>query len=140
MDFLFEFLFQIIFEVIGEALLEYGFSGASRVVRSRIGRWTVSVIVGFGFGAYWGHYLSEAGVGHRPRLLWVSVALAVFAVICALARSLQVTDSVARRHIRAEERALLPWQWPAVRLVGFAAMNIAIAVGIAVAYQPPIPG
>lgn len=131
MDFLFEFLFQIMFEVIGEALLEFGFRGASRVWRSTIGRWTVSVIVGFGFGAYWGHYLSEAGTGHRPRLLWVSVALAVLAVITAL---------VAGRRIHAEERAMLPWTWPTARLIGFAALNIAIAVGIAVAYQPPIPG
>jgi hypothetical protein len=140
MDFIFEFLFQIVLEIVGQALLEFGFRGASRVLRSRIGRYTLSVVAGFGFGAWWGTYLSDAGGGHRPRLFWVSVALAVLSSVAAVARAARTSSTEVYPCQSDARSSLLPWEWPMERLVGFAALNIAIAVGIAVGYRPHIPG
>jgi len=36
--------------------------------------------------------------------------------------------------------ALLPWRWPTYRLVSFAVLNVAIAVGIALGFSPGLPG
>jgi hypothetical protein len=140
MDFIFEFLFQIVFEFIGEALLDAGFHGASRFLGSKIGRYTVAVAVGFGAGAWWGSYLSDAGAGHRPRLFVVSIVLGVAATVAAVIRVGWPHKNRARGFRAHLAESVAPWQWPADRLAAFAAMNVAIAAGIAVAYAPPIPG
>lgn len=140
MDFIFEFLLQVIVEVIGEALLELGCRGASRVLRSSIGRYAVSVLVGFGSGAWWGSYLADAGSGHRPRLFWVSIGVGLASSLAAVARARRPRLTGMRAFRAQLEPAVAPWQWPAYRLWGFAVLNFAIAAGIAVGYSPPSPG
>jgi hypothetical protein len=139
MDFLFEFLFQILFEIVGEALIEWGFRGAASVLRSRIGRYSISIIAGFGFGAWWGSYLSDSGIGHQPRLLWISIAAGIAALIAAFIRA-ERAMSVREVRLSAVRAAIAPWDWPTHRLVAFGLMNLAIAAGIVVGFSPPLPG
>ena len=129
MDFIFEFVFQILFEILGEALFEFGFKGAAAVMRSRVGRYATMAIAGFIFGVLWGTNL--AGGDHRPRLFWVSIAMAVIAGLGALYR---------RQRPVAEHRGLgylvAPTTWPAWRWLGFVVLTVAVALGIATGWTP----
>lgn len=83
--------------------------------------------VGLGFGVLWGDHLS--GQATWPRLLWVSLGLAVVALMGALVRT-------ARPAPANGAVLVVPWRWPADRLYGLVALNLAIAGGIAVGFQP----
>jgi hypothetical protein len=148
LEFLFELVFQFLFELVAEILFEAGHKGAARVLRNRWVRYGLAVVVGFGFGVWWGDRLSGH---HRPALFWVSLAVAAVAGIGALRRR---TDSAAPGEERAvaELRRLAerptpeaahswrtvvdPRRWPAHRLVGLAILNGAVAAGIAVGFEP----
>jgi len=112
MDFIFEFLFQIVFE-LGEVLLEAGFHGASRVLGEArtVGR---RIIVGFGAGAWWGAYLSDAG-GAPSRLFWVSIILGLVATAAALIP--HAADHDRRVAVTAPNSGdSRSWQWPRIAL------------------------
>ena len=136
MDFVFELLFQFLFEVVGEGLVELGFKGSARVLRSKIGRAVASTIAGFAFGVWWGAHLVDQGGAHRPRLFWVSIALALVAGIGAHRR----WRTSAADEGQPVKILQVPWRWPLYRLVAFAALNTAIAAGIATGWHPPVLG
>lgn len=130
MDFIFEVLFQFIFEVLGEFLFEAGFHGAARVLRSRVGRYVVASMAGLGAGIWWGARLSEKGRVQEPRTLWISLGLTAFAGLAAIWRWRRGPPFGKQSIVSA------PWRWPAYRLVGFAILNAAVAVGVAIGFQP----
>ena len=130
MDVLFEFLFQVVFEVVGEALFEAGYHGAARVFRSRIGRFLIASAAGFGAGYWWGVHLTELGRVQEPRALWTSLALAAVAGVAALWRW--------KRARLSDDSSILaaPWRWPTHRFVGLTVLNLAIAAGIVLGFEP----
>lgn len=132
MDFVVEFIFQILFEFVSEVLFEVGFKRTAAVMRSRIGRYTVSALIGFGGGVWWGSHLSD--LGHRPRLFWVSIAIAAIALAAAAYRRANPVMP------RGRDLFAPPWRWPSWRLVGLAVFNVAIAAGIATGWTPPVVG
>lgn len=139
MDFLFEFVFQVVFEIVGELLMEFGFKASARMLRSKLGRAAVSSVVGFVFGLWWGAHLADQGSAHRPRLLWVSIAMAVAAGIGGVWQRRRADvhdpDGVQRAIV-----VLVPWRWPSYRLFSFALLNVAIVAGILTGWRPPILG
>lgn len=146
MDFLLELVFQVVFEILGEILVEIGFKASARVLRSKLGRGAVSLVVGFVFGVCWGAHLADRGSAHRPRLLWVSLAMAVVAGIAGLwqLRRAEVDDRAGLQCDQGGAQRvivlLVPWRWPSYRLIGFALLNAAIAAGILTGWRPPALG
>jgi hypothetical protein len=135
-DFLLEWLIQAIIEIVaqilGQLAVEAAFEGIAHVLASRIGRLVIGCVAGLAFGAFWGDHLD--GHAHWPRLLWVSLTLAVGAAALAIGR-LDAPETVASRW-----RSLLvpPWRWPRDRLVGLVLINIGVAVGIAATFRPGV--
>jgi hypothetical protein len=99
----------------------------------------VSSMAGFGFGVWWGAHLVEQGAAHRPRLFWVSIALAVVAGIGAY-RRWQRSGWADPNEGQPVTVLQVPWRWPVYRLVAFAVLNTAIAAGIATGWHPPVIG
>lgn len=128
-EFLFEVVFELLFEFIAEGALQWGYRGAARAARSPLARWAVGAAAGAAFGVWWGDHLSAPGRHHGPRLFWVSVALAAVAAALALRR-----HTTARGDIPPSP-PIAPWRWPVHRLVGFAIMNAAVAIGIVIGYE-----
>jgi hypothetical protein len=133
-DFHFELVFQILYEFLVDFLIENEFKGAAVVLRSRIGRYATSAITGFVFGVIWGAHVAEIGTPHRPRLFWVSVTLAVLALLGAGYRRRRAVDAIAVNALA------WPWTWPASRWAGFAVLNGAVAAGVATGWHPPVVG
>lgn len=138
MDFLVEALVQLVIqfviEVVFESLLGGAFRGLARALTTRAGQRLLSVAAGLGFGIAWGWHL--AGQPDPPKLLWVSVSLAVAAIVLAVESRTSPRSTEANATAGLWRRALLPpWQWPAARWVDFALLNVAIAVGAAVGYS-----
>jgi hypothetical protein len=147
LELLVELVFQFLFEVVAEFLLEAGWKRAARVLRHRWVNYGLAVVVGFGFGVWWGDRLSG---DHRPALFWVSLAVAVIASVGALRRRSEMAPPGEERAV-AELRGLadstqvepgLSWrtimdprQWPSHRFVGLAVLNGAVAAGIAVGFE-----
>ena len=125
-----EVLFQFVLEGAGEALFEAGYKGTARLLRSRITRFVIGSAIGLGAGVWWGARLSEAGRVQAPRALWISLVLALAFGLAALWRW--------QRGRRPGDDAVMspPWRWPAYRLVGFALLNVAVAAGMALAFEP----
>lgn len=98
-------------------------------------RYGLSGGIALGFGIAWGRHLSD--VRHEPRLLWVSVALAVSTAALAWRRR-RVTRPTAHERRLMGWRYLVapPWRWPSQRLLGFTAINLALAIGILLGHQP----
>lgn len=100
---------------------------------------------GIGAGFWWGVRLSEAGRTEPPSSLWISFAMAAIFVTLALVRALRSSSEVgsggggggAPAGLRAR---LTPWQWSPERLLGFAALNGSVAIGIAVGFSPNAVG
>lgn len=134
LEFVIQLLVQLVVEVIGDFLLETAFHGVANVLRSRIGRYAIAVLIGFGFGLVWGDHLS----GHAtwPKLLWVSLALATAALMAAVTRAANPAGASPAEGSALRQALAPPWRWHADRLVGFVVLNLAIAVGIALAFDP----
>jgi hypothetical protein len=79
-----------------------------------------------------------SGSPHRPKLLWVSLALALAAGLLALRRASTRTPYGEDRRWVWSWRTVLapPWRWPRHRLIGFALVSIWIAIGVVLGYQP----
>jgi hypothetical protein len=133
-EIIFELVFQFVFEIVIEGLLELGWHGTAKVLRSRPGRYTASASVGFIGGVLWGAHVAELGQPDRPRLFWVSIVIAIVALLAAAYRRSRPADAISTRSFA------LPWTWPAWRLVGFAVLSGAVAAGIATGWQPPVVG
>ena len=136
MDFVVELLIQLVWQIIGELVFDYLIRRLLRrvariTVRTstrRVAQYTFSAVAGLAFGVAWGAHL--AGTRHWPKLLWVSVALAVAAGV--LARRRRHAESA---HLRIWRYLVLPpWRWSHDRLFGLAIINVAIAIGIELGY------
>jgi hypothetical protein len=126
---------QVLIDLVGEYLVGRLFPRTTRVLQSRAVQYVVSIVAAIAFGFAWGQHLS--GSPHRPKLLWVSLGLAVAATLLALRRPrrrLPYDDD--RRWLRSWRTLLAPpWRWSRHRLIGFALVSVWIAIGIALGYQ-----
>lgn len=139
-EFLLELLFQAVFELIAEGLVQLGAHSAAAIARHRAVRYVLATVVGFGFGAWWGNRLALLGRDDLPRLFAVSLALAILAAAGAAYRMRREREELGTGRLSGRFAVLVvPWRWDAGRLLGFAALNVAIAVGIAVGFDP-LPG
>ena len=138
MDLLIEFVVQLVIqfvvEVIFESLLEGAFDGLARAMRTRSGQRSLTAAIGLVFGIAWGWHL--ASQPHPPKLLWVSLALALGAIVLMRWNR----DSSRRAVLTSRDgfwgRALSPpWNWPSSRWVDFGVLNVAIAAGIIFGYS-----
>jgi hypothetical protein len=133
-DFLLEWLIQAIIEIVvqilGQLAVEAAFEGIAHALASRIGRLAIGCGAGLIFGAFWGDHLN--GHAHWPRLLWVSLALAVGAAALAIGRH----DEPEAVHSRWRSLFVPPWRWPSDRFVGLTLINIGVAVGIVTTFRP----
>ncbi len=131
MGFLLELLVHavvyLIVELVGEGLLQAGAHGAARVLRSRTGRYVVIGLTGLCVGLAWGWHLS--GSSTWPRLLWVSLVFALAAGLLAVGR-VGAPPTSALDGPGWRQALVPPWLWSAERLVGFAILNLGLAVGI----------
>ena len=119
-------------ELAGEALVQGGAHGAPRVLRSRTGRHVALGLTGLAVGLAWGWHLS--GSQSWPRLLWVSLVLALAAGLLAAGRA--GAPPADRSYVLARRRLPVPpWLWSAERLVGFAILNLGLAVGIPATFR-----
>lgn len=134
LEFLIQLVVQLVVEVIGDFLLETAFHGVANVLRSRIGRYAIAGLAGFGFGLAWGDHLS--GNATWPKLLWVSLGLAAAALIAAVTRAAKPAAAGPVKGYALRQALTPPWRWHADRLVGFVVLNLAIAGGIALAFDP----
>jgi hypothetical protein len=134
-ELLLEFVLEFVGQFLIELVVEKGFRGVARFLSSRAGRvalgLSLALAVGFAGGYWWGSRLSETGRTAEPSSLWVSIALAALFGILAVARLV--------RRGRPTTPARVPWRWPPGRLAGFAVLNGAVALGIAVGFEPMPP-
>ena len=105
-----QLIVYIAVELIGELLLETGLQCAARALRSRAGRFTVAGLAGLAFGVGWGVHLS--GSPAWPRLLWVSLALAVAGVLLAAGRAGAPVLAAPAGRARGGPRLSLPGSGP----------------------------
>jgi hypothetical protein len=134
LEFLIQFVVQLVVEVIGDFLLETAFHGVANVLRSRIGRYAIAALAGFGFGLAWGDHLR--GNATWPKLLWVSLALAAAALIAAVTRVANPAATIPAEGSALRQALTPPWRWHPDRLIGLVVLNLAIAGGIALAFDP----
>lgn len=128
MSLLIELVVYLIVEVVGDLLLEGATHGAARVLRSRTGRFIVSGLCGLSAGLAWGWHLR--GADTWPRLLWVSLVVALVALLVAAGRQGAPDEATARGRSGWRRSLLPPWLWPAERLLALAILNASLAVGI----------
>ena len=133
MSLLIELVLYLIVEVLGDLLLEGATHGAARVLRSQTGRFVVSGLCGLGVGLAWGLYLR--GADTWPRLLWVSLVVALVALLVAAGRQGAPNEATIRRSSGWRRSLLPPWLWPAERLLALAVLNGGIAVGIVLTFR-----
>ena len=136
LEFVIQVVAQILVELVGDVLLGNAFRGVANVLRSTLGRYVTGALLGFGFGLAWGDHLS--GQSTWPKLLWVSLALAGVAVVLAVnaAGRPAAGDPTALAGDPWRDIVTPPWRWRPDRLVGFVVVNLAIAGGIGVAFNP----
>lgn len=134
LEFLIQLLVQLVVEVIGQLLIETAFHGVANVLRSRLGRYAVTILAGFGFGLVWGDHLS--GNVSWPKLLWVSLGLAAAAFVAAIARAAYPMDNSPSDDNTFRAALAPPWRWRTDRLAGLVILNLAVASGIALAFRP----
>lgn len=134
MDFLLEALIQAIIEIVVQLLgliaVEAALEGVAHALANRIGRLVIGTSVGLAFGVAWGTHLN--GQSHWPRLLWVSLAFAVIAVVLAMGR-----DGAQQEEMPGWRSLLVPpWRWSRDRLIGLVLINAGIAIGIVLSFRP----
>jgi hypothetical protein len=139
-EIIFELLFEFIGQLIIEVLFEAGLRGIARLLSNRTARIALAIALaltaGYGGGYWWGYRLSELGRTDPPKSLWLSIGLAAAFFALALARSLRGSSVRQVTPSEAGPRGLWPWHWSSSRLFGFALLNAAVAVGIAVGFTP----
>jgi hypothetical protein len=149
-----EILFELLFEVVGQLLVELvfdlGFRRVGRLLSNRYVRAGLGVGLGtalaYGGGRWWGNRLLEAGRTELPTTFYVSIGLAVAFGVLALVRAIKgprddsirvglgdVLDEPAE-----SVRLLSPVHWSAWRLVTFAAINVALALGVNAGFNPDV--
>lgn len=134
MSLLLELIVYLVVEVVGDLLLEGAAHGAARVLRSRTGRFMISGLCGFGVGLGWGLHLR--GADNWPRLLWVSLVVALVATLIAAGRKDAPDEAAARGDIGWRRSLVPPWLWSAERLVALAILNLGLATGIVWTFRP----
>ena len=140
MEVLFEFIAEVVLQFVFEVILEGGARGAAQVLKNRVVRSLLRAILllggAFAGGLWWGDRLTDLGRTEPPRSIWVSIGLAGAFLIAAAAtwrREQRRPDADVRARSSRNPR---PWQWPAARLALFAAVNAAVASGIATGFDP----
>jgi hypothetical protein len=145
-DFIVDLVVQLFAQIFLDVAGDYVFRRRTprRVAGGRVSRaagrvlqygTTVALAIAFGIG--WGQHLS--GSPHRPKLLWVSLALGAAAALLALRRTSRRTPYGDDLRWAWSWRTVLtpPWRWPRHRLIGFALVSTWIAIGIVLGYKPP---
>lgn len=135
MDFLIEALIQIVVQILGDIVIEGVFHGVAVVLRRTLGRWITGGLLGLAFGIAWGRHLS--GATHYPRLLWVSLVLALVALVLAMGRPRPEEAPQDATASAFDMRWLVtpPWRWGYERLYGFAFINAGITAGVLAAFS-----
>jgi hypothetical protein len=144
MEFLFELLFEFIAEVVVqflfELVLETGARGVAQLLKNRVVRGLLGAVLllggAFAGGLWWGARLTELGRTDPPRSLWVSIGLGGAFLAAAMAQWLRDRRRPDRETRPSSSRSLRPWHWRAGRLTLFAAINVAVATGIATGFDP----
>lgn len=113
-------------------MLRTGAYGAVRVLSSRTGRYVAAGLTGALGGLAWTRYVS--GPSPVPRLPWVSLVLALAAVLLAAGRA-GAPPPAAPVGGRWRRVLVPPWSWSAERLVGLAVL-LGLAAGVAAASWP----
>jgi hypothetical protein len=100
-----------------------------RAARAEIARYLLTSLVGAACGFGWGWHL--AGQPHPPKLLWVSIALGIGALLRSRRIAKADDGSVSFPAVTPWREALAsPRRWPAERWRDFAVLNAAIAAGV----------
>jgi hypothetical protein len=134
MDFLIDLLVQFILQVVVEVIVEAIGHGLAHAFRTRMGRYALTAVVGFAFGVGWGWHL--ASQPHPPKLLWVSIGLAVATLPLALwKRGAYDASELSSIEARWRRAFASPKRWPPDRWMDFAVLNAALAVGILGGYS-----
>jgi hypothetical protein len=142
MEFLIELIVEFFVQILLELVFESGFRAIASVLAQRIARIALGIIIsvglGFGGGFWWGSRLSELGRTDPPKSLWVSIGLLVAFAVLALVQTVRRSrfDITAETITQPLQDKLLPWRWSPLRLFGFAAVNGAVALGIAIGFSP----
>ena len=147
-----EVIFELLFEVVGQLLVELvinlGFRGVGKMLSNRFVRAFLGIGLGgalaYGGGWWWGERLSEVGRTEAPSSLYVSIGLAVaFGALAALRALKGPRDDSFRVSLGdvLEEpgesiQMLSPVHWSAWRLLAFALINAAVALGISAGFTP----
>jgi hypothetical protein len=138
-----QFLAELFIQFVVEAVFEGAAEGVVRALRHRTFRLVTAVTavvgLGFGCGVWWGARLTESGRTEQPRSLWVSIALAVVfaaASVYRLRRDGTQPTAVDEPHPQIRRPLLAPWRWTAARLAVFATLNVGVALGITVGFEP----
>lgn len=139
MEVLVELVFEIIGQLVVELLIYAGLRGLARLLSNPVAQAVLGFAIalggGYGGGYWWGSRLTRLGRTDPPKSLWVSAGLAVVFIALALVKGLrdQPADEVAPT---TGLDLLLPWRWSPTRLLGFATLNTAVGIGIAVGFTP----
>ena len=139
-ELLFEFIAEVVLQFVFEVILEAGARGVAQVLKNRVVRTLLGALLmlggAFAGGLWWGDRLTDLGRTEPPRSIWVSIGLAGAFLIAALAAWRRDRLRAGGEARAPSPRSLRPWQWPAARLGLFAAVNAAVASGIATGFDP----
>ena len=129
MDFLIELILQFIGQIVVEVIFEAVQPRLARAFRTRLGRYALAALVGGGFGLGWGWHLTNQP--HPPKLLWVSILLAVAATVLAQGKR-GTDDGSASVATQTPWRVVLtpPTRWSSDRWIDFVVLNLAMTAGI----------
>ena len=150
MEVILEILFEGVFQLILEILSELGFRGVGKLLSNRVVRWVLGTVsaaaLAYGAGWWWGNRATEAGDTEIPTSFFVSIGLAVVFTVLAVARAVRgrrrdtfrVTWSDLFDEPAESFRLMSPVHWSALRLVGFALVNVAVALGVHAGYTTEV--
>ena len=133
MSLIIELLVEIIAELIIELVIYEGAGVLARALSTRTGRGVAVCILSLGAGGWagyaWGAHVAASGQEATPRSLWVSLVLAAVALTSAML--------VPRRRTWQERLNRLPTMLEPtpLRLVVFAVLSTAVAVGILIGFN-----